>query len=103
MPGNYKRYSRDPELAKLEFEAPRFEDFPALHLARKAGIEGGTLPAVFNAANEVAVAGFLQDRLSFLEIFAMVERAVNEHTPRPLTDLSEVLALDRETRQRLQA
>src|SRR5690606_26548206 len=44
-----------PSLAKLEFEAPRTADFPALDLARRAGTTGGTLPAVFNAANEVAV------------------------------------------------
>src|SRR5256886_7061995 len=45
-------------LGKLEFEIPRYEDFPALNLARRAGETGGTLPAVMNAANEVAVTAF---------------------------------------------
>ncbi len=45
-------------LAKLEFEAPRYDDFPALDLARRAGETGGTLPSVMNAANEVAVDAF---------------------------------------------
>ena len=51
------------KLAQLEFEAPRREDFPALDLARWAGETGGTLPAVLNAANEVAVAAFLEPAL----------------------------------------
>src|SRR6185436_12029171 len=56
-------------LAKLEFEAPRRDIFPALDLARHAGTEGGTLPAVMNAANEVAVAAFLEGRGTFPDIW----------------------------------
>src|SRR5438128_665862 len=52
-------------LSKLEFFPPRYEDFPAIKLARRAGEAGGTLPAVMNAANEVAVAAFLNGRLRF--------------------------------------
>src|SRR5580765_475118 len=53
------------ELRKLEFVTPRYEDFPALNLARRAGDEGGTLPAVLNASNEVAVSAFLDRRIPF--------------------------------------
>src|SRR5438477_5552690 len=56
-------------LSKLEFFPPRYEDFPALNLARRAGETGGTLPAVMNAANEVAVAAFLNGRLRFPQVW----------------------------------
>ncbi|NJR42476.1 MAG: 1-deoxy-D-xylulose-5-phosphate reductoisomerase, partial [Akkermansiaceae bacterium] len=60
-----------PMLAKLEFEAPRTDDFPALDLARRAGHAGGTLPAVLNAANEVAVAAFRVGKVTFPGYLAM--------------------------------
>jgi 1-deoxy-D-xylulose-5-phosphate reductoisomerase len=63
-------------LARLEFEAPRSADFPALDLARWAGEEGGTLPAVLNAANEVAVAAFLEGRCGFPGIWQLVEKVM---------------------------
>src|SRR6476661_197355 len=53
------------KVSKLEFAQPRYDDFPALNLARRAGDAGGTLPAVMNAANEVAVAAFLANRVGF--------------------------------------
>ncbi len=57
------------QLARLDFEAPRTADFPALDLAREAGERGGTLPAVLNAANEVAVAAFLRRQIGFPAIW----------------------------------
>ncbi|MBV6501126.1 MAG: 1-deoxy-D-xylulose 5-phosphate reductoisomerase [Prosthecobacter sp.] len=66
-------------LSSLTFEAPRTQDFPALNLARHAGEVGGTLPAVLNAANEVAVEAFLQDKISFPDIWRTVERVMNRH------------------------
>src|SRR5947199_7724507 len=60
------------KLSKLEFFTPRYEDFPALNLARRAGETGGTLPGVMNAANEVAVAAFLDRRVSFPSIWQIV-------------------------------
>lgn len=66
-------------MAKLEFEAPRERDFPALALAREAGSVGGTLPAVLNAANEVAVAAFLDGRLSFPGIWETVAAVMANH------------------------
>ncbi len=86
-------------LRKLEFEAPRREDFPALDLAVKAGTLGGTCPAVLNAANEVAVEAFLAGRIGFTGIWHIVAQVMDQipHTPHP--DLSAILAADAEARQ----
>ena len=67
------------DLGKLDFEKPRTEDFPALNLARAAGNAGGTLPAVMNAANEIAVAQFLKGQLSFPGIWEHVESVMTNH------------------------
>ncbi len=67
------------KLAALHFEAPRTQDFPALNLARHAGEVGGTLPAVLNAANEVAVEAFLNERTSFPAIWQTVARVMEKH------------------------
>jgi 1-deoxy-D-xylulose-5-phosphate reductoisomerase len=67
------------KLASLHFEAPRVDAFPALRLAREAGEAGGTLPAVMNAANEVAVEAFLIERIKFPEIWQSVERVMQRH------------------------
>ncbi|MFK7912057.1 MAG: 1-deoxy-D-xylulose-5-phosphate reductoisomerase, partial [Akkermansiaceae bacterium] len=64
------------ELAKLEFEAPRYDDFPALNLARRAGEAGGTLPAVYNAANEVAVDAFCDGKIGYTDIWKTVEQVM---------------------------
>jgi 1-deoxy-D-xylulose-5-phosphate reductoisomerase len=82
------------ELARLDFEEPRWDDFPALRLARRAGSEGGTLPAVLNAANEVAVAAFLKKSLSFPRIWEMVERTMEAHLTAAHPTLEEILAAD---------
>ncbi len=82
------------KLAKLEFEAPRTADFPALDLARWAGTDGGTLPSVMNAANEVAVAAFLEDRCGFPTIWRTVEAVMRAHTTIPHASLEEIIAAD---------
>ena len=87
-------------LARLEFEAPRRADFPALDLARWAGEAGGTLPAVLNAANEVAVAAFIEKRCSFPAIWQTVERTMRDHAPVAHPDLAAILAADSWARQR---
>jgi 1-deoxy-D-xylulose-5-phosphate reductoisomerase len=66
-------------LARLEFEAPRYDDFPALALARRAGETGGTLPSVMNAANEVAVDAFLNHKISFPGIWQTVQKVMDAH------------------------
>ena len=81
--------------ARLDFEAPDIERFPALRLARAAAETGGTSPAVLNAANEVAVAAFLDGRLGFPGIPAIIEAVLNRHQCRRVDDLQDVLAADR--------
>src|SRR5205814_5425756 len=82
------------KLSKLEFFTPRYDDFPALRLARAAGEIGGTMPAALNAANEVAVAAFLQRRLGFTEIWAVVEQVMARHTIVAHPDLDAILEAD---------
>ena len=67
------------KLRQLEFATPRYDDFPALNLARRAGETGGTLPAVLNAANEIAVSAFLERRIPFPGIWQLVEQVMNRH------------------------
>jgi 1-deoxy-D-xylulose-5-phosphate reductoisomerase len=87
-------------LANLEFETPRLADFPALNLARAAGETGGTMPAVLNAANEVAVAGFLRKHCSFPTIWKTVEQVMREHRSIAGADLDAILAADAWARTR---
>ncbi len=82
------------KLSKLEFFTPRYEDFPALNLGRRAGETGGTLPAVMNAANEIAVAAFLARQLRFPQIRETVERVMDRHTTIAHPDLDAILQAD---------
>jgi 1-deoxy-D-xylulose-5-phosphate reductoisomerase len=88
-----------PALAKLEFEAPRNADFPALELARRAGTTGGTLPAVYNAANEVAVDAFRAGKISFPGIWHCVGAAMDAHQAQPSGSLEAVVAADQWARE----
>jgi 1-deoxy-D-xylulose-5-phosphate reductoisomerase len=81
-------------LARLDFEAPREADFPALRLARWAGEAGGTLPAVLNAANEVAVEVFLRGGCRFPRIWETVEETMGVHRGSAHPDLGEILEAD---------
>ena len=81
-------------LAKLEFSNPRYADFPALNLARHAGEKGGTLPAVMNATNEIAVAAFLAHRLRFPQIWETVAQVMDRHRNIAHPDLDAILAAD---------
>ena len=83
----------------LEFEAPDLETFPLLGLARRAGEQGGTYPCAYNAANEVAVAAFLEGRLPFLAIAETVEETLGEVGGAPARDLSELVEADTEARR----
>ncbi len=82
------------KLSKLEFFAPRYDDFPALNLARSAGETGGTLPAVLNAANEIAVAAFLDRQVRFPHIWQVVQEVMNRHTSVAHPHLDEILQAD---------
>ncbi len=86
-------------LGRLDFEAPRRADFPALDLARQAGTTGGTLPAVLNAANEIAVQAFLDGKTSFPAIWQTVERTMKECPFVAHPTLEELLEADRQARQ----
>jgi 1-deoxy-D-xylulose-5-phosphate reductoisomerase len=86
------------KLSQLTFQAPEPDRFPALRVAREALIAGGGAPTVLNAANEIAVAAFLEERIGFLDIAATVERALDRLAGRRIGSLDDVYALDRETR-----
>ena len=82
------------KLRTLQFESPRYDDFPALNLARRAGETGGTLPAVMNASNEMAVAAFLDQQVRFPDIWRIVEEVMNRHTSVAHPDLDAILQAD---------
>ena len=88
------------DIARLDFEPPAPERFPCLRLAYRAAAESGTAPAVMNAANEVAVAAFLDRRIGFTDIGTVVERTMDALPPEPvdLSGLEQVLAIDRQAR-----
>jgi 1-deoxy-D-xylulose-5-phosphate reductoisomerase len=83
----------------LEFSAPDLETFPLLALAREAGRRGGTYPCAYNAANEVAVAAFLEGRLPFLGIAEVVEEALAAADGAPARDLDELEEADAAARR----
>jgi len=90
------------KLSKLEFFTPRYEDFPALNLARRAGETGGTLPAVMNAANEIAVAAFLDRQVRFQQIWDVVEEVMNRHNAIAHPNLDAILEADQWARNEAQ-
>ena len=83
------------KLGSLTFEAPDEKRFPALRLAREAGDAGGTLPGVFNAANEVAVEAFLAEQIPFPRIWGMVDEVMQKHTTLSSPDLEAIIEADR--------
>ncbi len=85
-------------IGRLDFEAPDYERFPCLKLAREALAAGGARPAILNAANEVAVAAFLKGQIGFLEIAAIVADTLNRYDPAAPETLDQVLAIDAEAR-----
>ncbi len=90
-------------IARLDFEAPDLGRFPALRLAREALEAGGAAPIVLNAANEVAVASFLAGRISFPEIARLVHEALMSAEYDAPTSISDVMEIDRMTRDRAKA
>jgi len=86
------------KIGQLTFEAPDPVRFPALRLARAALEQGGSAPTVLNAANEVAVHAFLDNRLKFLDICRLVENTLNRISTRPIASLEDVFQLDEESR-----
>lgn len=85
------------ELGRLTFEEPDMETFKGLKLAYEAGAEGGSLPTVYNAANEIAVAKFLKREISYLDIADLIETAVKSHKKVQNPTISEILNIEAET------
>jgi 1-deoxy-D-xylulose-5-phosphate reductoisomerase len=81
-------------LGQLTFEEPDEDRFPSLKLARRAGEVGGTLPAVLNAANEEAVSAFVQRKINFPQISAVVARTMERHQVKEHASLDEILEAD---------
>jgi len=86
------------ELGQLTFEPPDEIRFPSLRLARHAGMEGGTLPAALNAANEVAVSLFLNRQIPLSGITRLVEHVIEIHENTVTPTLDDIIAADREAR-----
>jgi len=87
------------KLRSLEFDAPDIEAFPCLRLAREAAVAGGTAPCALNAANEVAVHAFLNGRLSFLGIPAVIEGVLDELGSQRVHSFETLYVIDSEARQ----
>jgi 1-deoxy-D-xylulose-5-phosphate reductoisomerase len=90
-------------LGTLTFEAPDESAFPCLGLARQAGRAGGAAPLILNAANEVAVAGFLAGRCGFMEVPRLIGDALDAHAGASADDLGACLALDGAVRRSTEA
>jgi 1-deoxy-D-xylulose-5-phosphate reductoisomerase len=86
-------------VGRLDFEAPDHERFPSLTYARAAARAGGTAPAVLNAANEVAVQAFLDGRLNFTGITAVIDRVMQRLDSSPVKALGDVLEADAAARR----
>ncbi len=91
------------EIGRLDFEAPDMARFPALRLARETLERGGGAAVVLNAANEIAVEAFLGERIGFCEISRLVDQALREIDAPAPASVDEVVALDRESRERTSA
>jgi len=86
------------DIAKLEFEAPDTTRFPCLRLAFDALAAGGTAPAILNAANEVAVAAFLNDQIRYLDIPRLLEEALQHIAAAPVQSIEQLLTVDAQAR-----
>ncbi|HAS51890.1 MAG TPA: 1-deoxy-D-xylulose-5-phosphate reductoisomerase, partial [Gammaproteobacteria bacterium] len=86
------------QMAKLEFQAPDFARFPCLKLAFSALETGGTTPAILNAANEIAVQAFLDQKIRFTDIAAVVQYTLEQVNPLAVTSLAVILDTDAQAR-----
>lgn len=91
------------KIARLDFETPDHDRFPAIKLARDAIEAGGAVPAILNAANEIAVAAFLKEDVQFLEITEIVSRIIDSYSPPIPNELADIFGIDREARERTAA
>lgn len=82
------------KVGSLNFYKPDFERFPSLKLAYQCGIDGGTMPTVLNAANEIVVDAFIKGRIPFIEIESLIEEVLNQHNKIALPTLEEIFETD---------
>ncbi len=87
------------KLGKFTFEKPDFKKFPCLSMSYEAAREGGSYPAVLNAANEEAVLAFLRKEIKFTRIPAIIEKVLSFHKGKPEASLNEILTIDNWARQ----
>ncbi len=87
------------KVGNLTFEAPDREVFKGLDLAYKAGRIGKSMPTVFNAANEIAVELFLDKKIKFLDIYKIIEKAMDNHEVEEIDNLDSILRIDQATRK----
>ena len=90
------------KIASITFDRPDEETFRGLPLARRAMAQGGTMPTVFNAANERAVALFLQKKIGFTDIYRIIEDCMDHHTPSENPDVAEILETETRTYARIE-
>ena len=87
------------KLGQITFEEPDMETFLGLPMAIQAAREGGSMPTVFNAANELAVCKFLHEEIGFLDIYDIIGQSMERHKKQESPDLDEILAVENETYQ----
>ena len=86
-------------IGSLEFEQPDLQRFPALRIARQALVQGGAVPTILNAANEIAVASFLGGQIGFTEIAGLVEQTIERAVAGAPSSIEDVIQVDLETRR----
>ncbi len=89
------------KLSRLDFEAPDMEVFKGLKFAFEAGRTGMSMPLIYNTANEVAVDLFLQGKIQYLDIYRIIEEAMEKHTPVELKDVEQIKEIDRNLRDEI--
>ena len=87
------------EIKNLEFKEPDFENFSCMKYAYEDGAIGGTMPAVMNAANEIAVYAFLENKIRFLDISRLIRKMMDKHKPIKNPGLNELLEVDRKVKE----
>ncbi|MBU0629046.1 MAG: 1-deoxy-D-xylulose-5-phosphate reductoisomerase [Nanoarchaeota archaeon] len=87
------------EIKELTFKEPDLERFPCLKMAYDVGIKSGTLPAVMNAANEIAVKYFLQDKIRFNDIHRIIQESIGQHTVITNPTIDEIMEIDKKTKE----
>ena len=98
MPGGFPPFDLS-KVGRLEFQPPDLERFPCLRLGYEAGRAAGTMPAVMNAANEVAVNAFLEEKIPFQSIARVIEEVMSRHAPADVSSLEAVLEADAQARR----